>query len=174
MRGHTLRQTGALTISYATPQWAMPHPYELRHTPHCMMSFRVVYSMEPLLNYTGVNLSPFTKYISENSKPNLKSVQTYCESFRKSWFDRRTNRTKFFHCDACLSRKMFTVNGKCIKLNKFNPDPERWLWKIRGEMFLFTLTFKINHLWLSDMDNLKGLSHEIDFKNFDKKLHNLA
>jgi hypothetical protein len=22
--------------------------------------------------------------------------------------------------------------------------------------------------------NLKGLSHEIDFKNFDKKLHNLA
>jgi hypothetical protein len=37
----------------------MPHPDGLRHTPHCMMSFRVVYSMEPLSNYTGVNLSLF-------------------------------------------------------------------------------------------------------------------
>ncbi len=31
-----------------------------------------------------------------------------------------------------------------------------------------------NHVILSQVLNLKGLSHEIDFKNFDKKLHNLA
>ncbi len=56
-----------------------------------------------------------------------------------------------FRCDSRLSRKICIY----IKLNKFNPDPERWLWKIRGNMFPFTLTFKINQLWLSDMDTLR-------------------
>jgi hypothetical protein len=31
--GHTLRQAGALTNELFTSPWAMPHPYELRHTP---------------------------------------------------------------------------------------------------------------------------------------------
>jgi hypothetical protein len=33
---------------------------------------------------------------------------------------------------------------------------------------------KINQLFSDMFNSLKGLSHEIDFKNFDKKLHNLA
>jgi hypothetical protein len=149
--GLTLRQKGALTMSYATLQWATPHLNELCHTPHCMMSFRVVYSMEPLLNYTGVNLSLFRlRNIFQRIQNQI--WKTCCESPRKSWFDRRTNRTKFFRCDACLTRKKCTVNGKCIKLNKFQSDDFE---KYRGNMFPFTLTFKINQLWLSDMDTLR-------------------
>jgi hypothetical protein len=115
------------------------------------------FSVQPSLPFSHPSLIDISDVIT--LRPRMYRPQTQCpwEASSKGCFVRGTCRPR----DALSKRRI-------IRDFLFGDT------SVGDTLLKFLQKVKLPRLPHQDLLTLKGLSHEIDFKNFDKKLHNLA